>query len=53
MGPSNYTPDEFSHKQRTQLINYHNMEEKTNSAEKPVIKHVIEPVTKCSNCVIT
>ncbi len=49
MGPSNYMPDEFSHKQRTQLMNYHNMEEKTNSLKKPVI----EPVTKCANCVIT
>ena len=49
MGPSYYTPNEFSHKQRTQLINYHNMTEKPNSQPEPLL----EPVTKCTHCVIT
>lgn len=45
MGPSSYTPVELSHKQRTQLVGYHNAD------EKPDIK-VSEPVVKCYNCII-
>ena len=47
MGPSTYTPNEFSNKQINQLTNYHNMTEKKDKEKK------IEPITKCYNCIIT
>lgn len=50
MGPSSYTPVELSHKQRTQLVGYHNADEKPDNNQKKIIS---EPITKCSNCIIT
>ncbi len=43
MGPTTYIPSELSHKQRTQLVSYHNAQQN----EIPV-----EPINKCYNCII-
>jgi len=45
MGPTTYIPSELSHKQRTQLINYHNPTENE-------VKITNEPINKCYNCII-
>lgn len=45
MGPTTYMPSELSHKQRTQLISYHNSLENE-------LKIPIEPINKCYNCII-
>ena len=49
MGPSNYQPVELSHKQLTQLVSYHNADEKPDNNPKIIL----EPTTKCSKCIIS
>ncbi len=49
MGPSNYRPVELSHKQRAQLVDYHNADEKPDN--NPKIK--LEPTTNCYKCIIS
>ena len=49
MGPSSYLPVELSHKQRTQLVDYHNADEKPDN--KPKIK--LEPTVNCYKCIIS